>query len=437
MRRIRRSGCFFCLGLAWAIGASAQPWRGTAALDVEVSDRGKRPLAGAEIHLQFIDAEPKAGPAPVATDSTGRVLLPGLAQGNWLLEVRYQGSKPYSAVLQLEVGKRAVVVAGPVRDAAAPPVNVKFLKAEVAAAIEPRRGRERAPEPAAPQPREAPPAQPAPPSGGATPSPPSQAPSPARPPAPAPPAREPAALPEPRQPPATAPTPPTREPAPSPAPPAAAPAPSAPELPPAPATPEPAPDAPAPAPPRQAGAPVRGARAGTCPECKQGEWAVSTQQAAGPAGRGSCDGGPAVRDALRRLAQEAEPSLAGYAGPLIDPVSGTVTAAAGLAAQTASASLAPYLDPAAPCQLLAVVLPREARYRGYGYDASDAERSGSCVGGEECEIGACAWTSHPVVETGPGGTIVFALFQNRSPDRERRARLTVYFSHPDIAWAPR
>jgi hypothetical protein len=124
-------------------------------------------------------------------------------------------------------------------------------------------------------------------------------------------------------------------------------------------------------------------------------------------------------------------------GPLIDPVSGTVAAAAGPAAQAAAAPLlAPFLDPASGCQLLAVALPPAVRYKGYGFEASDAGRSGSCVGAEECEIGASAWTGHPMVEKTAASTLVFALFENRSPDRERRARLTVYFSHPDIAWSP-
>ena len=491
MRQAKRVSLLVGLAATWAVAASAQPWRGTAAVEVEITDRGKRPLAGAEVHLQFVDAEPKAGPPPVITDSTGRALVSGLAQGNWLLEVRYQGTKPYSAVLQVEAGKRAVVAAGPVRDAAAPPVNVKFLKAEAAALPEPRRGRERerrqpAPErredprpatpPAAtPRPAPAPPAAPAPqpvapPTTAPPPAPPMPQPAPAQPPAAAPPsspapppepttppaARPPAALPPtpapaapaPQAPPPPAPAPvqPTPVPAPTPPPstPPAPPTPPAvppvPPQPPAaqpPAAPPPAPAAP-PSPPRLAASPVRGARTATCPECKPGEWAVSAQQAAGPARGGACSGEAAVRDAVRRLAEAAEPSLSEYAGPLIDPVSGTVTAAAGPASQEAAgALLVPYLDPAAPCQLLAVVLPPEVRYKGYGYDASDADRGGSCVGGEECEIGACAFASHPVVERTPAATFVFALFDNRSPDRERRARLTVYFSHPDLAWSPR
>jgi hypothetical protein len=448
-------------GLAWAVGASAQPWRGTASLEIEVTDRGKRPLAGAEIHLQFVDAEPKAGPPPVSTDSTGRAVVAGLAEGSWLLEVRYQGAKPYSAVLQVEAGRRAVVVAGPVRDAAAPPLNVKFLKTEGPAAPEPRRGRDRreaererpepAPAPPSPRPQPAPPPpvtprpQPTPPAPAPV-TPPTPAPAPVAPPAasspppapvtprpqPAPPAPAPVAPPA-----ASSPPPAPVTPRPQPAPPA--PAPATPTAPPA-ATPAP-PAAPPPvpaAPPRLAGAPIRGAQAGTCPECKQGEWAVSAQQAAGPAASGTCGGEGEVRAALVRLAKEAAPSLAGHVGPLFDPTTGALTAAAGPQARASvEPILAPFLDPAAPCQLLAVVLPREARYKGYGYEASDADRGGSCVGGEECEIGACAWISHPIVERTESALFVFALFQNRSPDRERRARLTVYFSHPDLTWSPR
>jgi hypothetical protein len=79
--------------------------------------------------------------------------------------------------------------------------------------------------------------------------------------------------------------------------------------------------------------------------------------------------------------------------------------------------------------VVAVVLPPAARYTGYLYEAADEWGGGGCAAGRECEIGACAWSGHPVVEQAPGrATLVYGVFRNASPDRERRARMTVYFS---------
>lgn len=419
------------LALALTLGAgelAAQAWRGTAAVEVEVSDRGRRPVAGAQVVLEFVEIEPKAGPPAVATDATGTAAVYGLAEGRWLLEVRYQETRPYSAILEVEAGRRAVVVAGPVRDAAAPPLNVKFVKAQskpsapltqpppppADEAAEPTLAREPAPtrelsppvpEPPAPEP--APPAE-----ARAEPEPALEEPAPAPPTVDVPTTPEPEAALEPPTP-GAAPTnaeSPAAEPAP--APPAAVP-----EL------------APAPAPPPLPTPLLRSAAAGNCPECGAGEWAVSTELAAAPARGGDCQAEAAAREAIQLLTQGAEEGFRGYAGPLLDPATGRVAAIATPQARAgAEGLLAPYATPGAPCQLLVVVLPRGARYRGYGYQASDATTSGPCVGDEECEIGQAHWASHPVIERTPEGTLLFAVFHNTSPDRERRARLTVYLT---------
>lgn len=463
------------LAVLSAAPAAAQAWRGSAAFRIEIENRGGQPAVGVEAHLRYMELEPAAGPPAMIADATGMITFQGLAEGQWLLELYFEGTKPYAAILQVEAGKRPVMVAGPVRDAAAPPLDVKLIKLSARApAVEESRGRSRtesrrsrrdadrrsAPsrDPVSPIP--APPAaQPPaplsePPAPAAEPKPveemapeaevhdPGQAP-------PAAPSVEPEPeMPEPElpKPAMTAPETPQVEPA-SPEAPMPEAAPSAAPMP-EPSTPEPAqrqtapelpappaPSAPASAAPGPAEAPravgVRTREIGDCPECKRGESAVTAVQSAAPHAGGAedCSGHHSkVEAAMQRLLATAAPTLAGYTGPLIDPGTGSLTAAAGLAVRgEVQPLLVPYVSPSSPCQLLAVVLPATARYSGYAYGASDASASGACVGNEDCDIGLSRWTSHPVIVRGEGYTVLWGLFANRSPNRERRAALTAYF----------
>lgn len=392
---------------------SAQTWRGSTAFDVEVTGRGKGPVSGAEVRVIFLDADAPAGPAPVATRADGIATFEGLAEGKWRLEIVVDGKKPYSAVVQIVAGEKAFVVAGPVRDAAAPALNVKLGKVRVSATPVPAPAPVPRPSPVkAPEVTKKP--EPAPP-----PPPPPRAPEPTKPPEPKvegpkveAPKQEPKPTPPPR--PVETPKPPAPPPAPTPAPvPATAPAPA-----PAPAPPPPA----APSPPA-----IRSAAG--CPDCKPGEVATGAEAVAAPgAGRGVCNADADAGRAIRLLAELASPALASYAGPLVDPLSGRLVGQVGAAAEEKVLPLlTPYLAPGSPCQLLLVVLPANQRYSGYAYEASDAKGSGPCVGAEPCEIGDAAWSGHPVVERTEKGTFLYAIFSNRSAERERRAKLIVYF----------
>ncbi|HEX4953638.1 MAG TPA: hypothetical protein VF017_09635 [Thermoanaerobaculia bacterium] len=388
--------------------AAAQPWRGTASLELSVTEKGRPPAQPVEITLQFLDAEPKAGPPPLPPGPGGEASVGGLAEGKWLIEIKVGGKSAYSAVVALEGGKRATVVAGPVRDAAAPAITVKYGKS--------RAGAPPSPTPAAPEPRPEP----------ARPS----APPPSSPPKPAP---APAPRTTPRETP-TAPSPTPTSPTPSPSAPGhATPAPVAP--PPASPAPTTRPSAPAPTPaprPSFVTAPVRSPKDGTCPECKPGEYGVTAQRAAGP-GRGeTCDLVASFKAGLSALAASPPPDLARYVGPLADPVTGDWVAAAG---PDAAARL-PRSPAGAPCQVMAIVLPKGARYKGYSYEAGDASRNGACVGDQECEVGAARWAGHPEIQRLGDATVIFAVFHNQSGERERRAKLNVYFSHPDPGWKP-
>jgi hypothetical protein len=165
---------------------------------------------------------------------------------------------------------------------------------------------------------------------------------------------------------------------------------------------------------------------------------VAAELAAAPATAAArCGAAAPAEQAMKGLAAAADPAFRGYAGPLLDPTSGRVVAIAAPAALAAAEELlAPFSAPSAPCQVLAVVLPKGARFRGYAYDVSDASAAGTCVGDQPCDVGQAHWGGHPAIEKCSEGTLVYAVFENASPSRERRARLTVYFLPPASGWPP-
>lgn len=425
-----------------ASSLTAQSWRGSTALEIEIGERGKKTVLGAEVSALYVEIEPKSGPPAVVADASGRVRLSGLAEGRWLIEVRVGGAKAYSAVVRLVAGKKTEIVAGPVRDAAAPMLNVKLGKAEAGAiaAPEPQPAQRPkpipAPSPAAPRPVPEQPPAPKPETRPVAPAPKAPAPQPSQPAAPS----------RPTQP--SLPTQPSPSTQPAPAPSVQPPVLPAPKPEPKPAPPATTPETPAPAPPSppadaqppSAPAPVRlrSASDGSCPECKPGEWALTVQlSAATPsAGGPACAAATDMPKIVAKISETAEPAFGSYAGPLIDPTSGELVIAAGERARAATrAMFAPYLRPDGPCQVLAATLPLGTRYRGYAYEVADGARSGACVGAEECEIGSARWLDHPTVLRTDFGTVIFAIFSNQAP-RERRARLVIYLAGVEPTWKP-
>jgi hypothetical protein len=127
----------------------------------------------------------------------------------------------------------------------------------------------------------------------------------------------------------------------------------------------------------------------TCFECKPGESSLSVEQVA--------------------------PPVAGAAG------CGTNLRAV-LDGSEGGGALAP------GCHVLRISLPQGARYTGYRYEVQDGPEPQDCMAGRDCPAGAARWPLDPVLNRSQEGTIVTAAFENRSPDRERRAILTVYYT---------
>jgi hypothetical protein len=179
---------------------------------------------------------------------------------------------------------------------------------------------------------------------------------------------------------------------------------------------------------------------GPCPECRAGEWSLTAEGVAAPRpGDGTCEPDLAVRlEEASELVMEGLPrELRDFAGSLVDPAGDDVLRL--LPAETGrrvAARLAPVTDAAGSCQAMGVVLPRGARFVGFRYQAADAVSGlGECPPAGDCQIGEARWIGNPVIERSDELTVVYAVFENRSGDRERRPRLVVYFT-PRRGWAP-
>lgn len=452
-------GVSLLLGLgAGATGLAAQSWQGALALGIEVQNDQKQPVPGARVTAEFAEVEPYDGPETVTTDAGGRVVLYGLAEGLWRVQVEREGYSRYLAVVRLDAKKKKVVItAGPLRDATAPPLTVDYSKTEatrVAPRPESRPERDRRADRRRSTPREEPRDEPA-----AEPRPRAEperrvepTPEPAPEPEPMPESEreaQPEPAPEPEPAPAPEPEPVTgseREAAPSlqaepeepmPAPQESAPAPEPapePELAPQP-EPEPAapgPEAAPPKPPAQPTlppSPMRSTAHGTCGDCKPGEAAVSARfRAASRAAGQSCPAGveERIRKAVELLAASPVPEADDYAGPLVD--GGRILPwAEPEAVAEAQRLLDPWVTPASPCQIALVVLSPDAQFTGYRYQAADAQAGGDCLAGQDCPIGEALWRDHPTIEKTDAGTFIFSVFENRSSGWERRGELTVYF----------
>jgi hypothetical protein len=162
---------------------------------------------------------------------------------------------------------------------------------------------------------------------------------------------------------------------------------------------------------------LRSYRDRSCVECRPGEWAVSADAQVPAQIVPDCT----VDEALlqRRMQSVADADgvrLADYAGSL-------------LATTKVPASLEKSLG-GSSCQLLAVVLPRGARFSGFRLQAGDRDGGDDCLTSLRCPVGEARWLFVPAAVPSDGATIVYSVFNNESETRDRVATLTAYFVPP-------
>ncbi|REJ85847.1 MAG: carboxypeptidase regulatory-like domain-containing protein [Acidobacteria bacterium] len=180
--------------------------------------------------------------------------------------------------------------------------------------------------------------------------------------------------------------------------------------------------------------------AGACPECRPGEFSVSTETIVPALEAGSvseCSRGLAAP--LAGLAPVLGEALAGvgarFAGSLVEARGDDVR-------RLLPTDLASRIDAIVDsvgaadgsCAVLGIVLPAAAQYVGFRYQAGERGTYLECGLGQDCQIQQARFVETPVVTPTGTVTVVHAVFENRAP-RQRSARLIVYF-RPAPGWLP-
>jgi hypothetical protein len=181
-------------------------------------------------------------------------------------------------------------------------------------------------------------------------------------------------------------------------------------------------------------------RAGACRECREGEWSVSVYARAAKLG---ASGSACPTDVTRRLAEVAQelelgldPDYTGFAGALLAEDRNDVLRHLHESSRSEiEAAVSELVSSQSSCPLLAVLLPSGARFIGFRYLAADRSGELDCLGTEPCGVGEARWLANPEIERTDSVTVVWALFENRSRQQDRRAELRVYFV-PPRGWLP-
>ena len=173
---------------------------------------------------------------------------------------------------------------------------------------------------------------------------------------------------------------------------------------------------------------VRSWDLGTCHDCRPGESALSVDVTI-PAGSGGCapEAEAKLRMAVAEIGSDGVQALRGFFGPLVDQRVQSVTDRLGSVPSQEIETLVAPLQ-AGSCQVLVAILPASAKFTGYRYEARDFAAGGDCLPDLDCPIGDAVWIGNPGIIRGQGFTAIWASFSNRSQDRVRYPRLSVYFS---------
>ncbi len=176
---------------------------------------------------------------------------------------------------------------------------------------------------------------------------------------------------------------------------------------------------------------------GSCPECKTGEWALVVERRASPRTGSLSDCGAQRAANVRALVDEvltpAGQALAGFAGPLLDSYGSGLPAE--LAAAAEVDSFRSLTETEGACQDLVAILPSGARFVGFRFEAREGASAGDCFGVSPCSIGEARFTTNPEIVRLATSTIVHTSFANESTTRTRYARLVVLF-RPAAGWTP-
>jgi hypothetical protein len=183
-----------------------------------------------------------------------------------------------------------------------------------------------------------------------------------------------------------------------------------------------------------------------CPECKEGEKAMTVRQAVGkgdyvhvadPSCGGEFDG--KLKDLFRQLAATQIPGIDRYAGPVLD---GAAKGAATFIKKHVrggdiGAAISPWTAPTANCAVVVLSLPVKAKLIGFRLEAESPTpangypSNGICQPAIDCPIGWAKWTALPTeaVIGKNESRVISGIFKNWSDNLPRVAKLTVYYKY--------
>ncbi len=138
-----------------------------------------------------------------------------------------------------------------------------------------------------------------------------------------------------------------------------------------------------------------------------------------------------INQVLQAATVAAVPQLALFSGPIAalagKPVDNYLRNQGGDIGRYFS----PYARDGALCAPVAVIVPKEAQVLGYRLMAGEASGGfGGCAPGADCGIGWSKFQAEPVAQRNEAMQAVTAIFMNWSNDRQRRARMIIFYQMP-------
>lgn len=138
-----------------------------------------------------------------------------------------------------------------------------------------------------------------------------------------------------------------------------------------------------------------------------------------------------IQKVLQAAVATATPELALFSGPISALAAGPVNNYIRNQGGDIGKYFSPYAKNGALCAPVAVVVPKDAQVLGYRYLAANSGGNfAGCSAGVDCSIGWSKFQAEPVFQKNESMQAVTSIFMNWSHDRQRLARMIVFYNMP-------
>ena len=139
-----------------------------------------------------------------------------------------------------------------------------------------------------------------------------------------------------------------------------------------------------------------------------------------------------IQKVLQAATVAAAPQLALFSGPIAGLAAGPVGDYLKQQGGDIGKWFSPYAKNGALCAPVAVVVPQAATVLGYRLLAGEQNGGTTlCPPGADCSIGWSRWQAEPQVQKNGSMQAVTAVFMNWANDRNRKARMIVFYTLPN------